>query len=142
MSVKQTDLFTKSDISAVLLLSALVLFGGVLGIHEKSRAVISPEVVVDHVEPSILSISSGRSAGAPSGAVTAEMLARYKININTAPADSLALLPGIGPNLAGRIVDYRRQSGPFGGTDDLSNVRGIGPARLAAIRDMIAVGDK
>lgn len=51
------------------------------------------------------------------------------VNINQASADELASLPGIGPVLAGRIVEAR----PFTDTQDLRRVRGIGPVKLSAI---------
>lgn len=61
------------------------------------------------------------------------------ININTASAAELELLPGIGPALAGRIVDYRTTSGPFRTVDDITKVRGIGPKTLEKLRARIRV---
>lgn len=61
------------------------------------------------------------------------------ININTADASALATLPGIGPVIAQRVVDYRLQNGPFDRVDDITKVSGIGPATLAKVRDLIAV---
>jgi competence protein ComEA len=57
-----------------------------------------------------------------------------KIDINAADWPELALLPEIGPALAQRIVEDRRQRGPFASIDDLDRVRGIGPRTLEAIR--------
>jgi competence protein ComEA len=61
------------------------------------------------------------------------------ININTADAETLASLPGIGPVLAQRVVDYRQLNGPFSRADDITKVSGIGDAILAKIRDQITV---
>lgn len=61
------------------------------------------------------------------------------ININTATAAELELLPGIGPALAGRIVDYRTAHGPFKSVDELDHVSGIGPRTLAKIRPLAKV---
>lgn len=65
--------------------------------------------------------------------------AEERININTASAKILDTLPGIGPVLAQRIVDYRNQNGPFARTTDLSKVEGIGSEKLLAILDFITV---
>ncbi len=63
-----------------------------------------------------------------------------KININTASADTLELLPGIGLSLAQSIVDYRAEHGLFSSVTDLLNVPGIGQTRLEAIIEYITVG--
>jgi competence protein ComEA len=49
-----------------------------------------------------------------------------KVNINTATAEELALLPRVGPSVAGRIIEFREQNGSFGSPEDLMLVRGIG----------------
>lgn len=61
------------------------------------------------------------------------------ININTATLDELETLPGIGPALGQRILDYREQHGPFRSVDDLLNVSGIGEKRLADLRPKVTV---
>ena len=62
-----------------------------------------------------------------------------KININTASAEDLTLLEGIGEVLSQRIVAYREENGPYLQTEDLLNVKGIGKVTLAKIVDYIAV---
>ncbi len=59
------------------------------------------------------------------------------ININTANASELELLPGIRPCLAKEIMDHRSANGLFNTADDLLAVSGIGPAKVELIRDLI-----
>lgn len=61
------------------------------------------------------------------------------ININTANAETLATLPGIGAVIAQRVVDYRQQNGPFTSIEDITRVKGIGDAILAKVRNLITV---
>jgi len=62
-----------------------------------------------------------------------------KVNINTAALEELDKLPGIGPVLAQRILDYRRQKGPFRTIEDLQNVSGIGVKKFEEIKELITV---
>ncbi|MDR2113974.1 MAG: ComEA family DNA-binding protein [Bifidobacteriaceae bacterium] len=59
------------------------------------------------------------------------------INVNTATAEALTALPGIGPVLAQRLVDWREQNGPFTRLSDLGEVNGIGPKLLAGLADSV-----
>ncbi|MBR4642789.1 MAG: helix-hairpin-helix domain-containing protein [Selenomonadaceae bacterium] len=61
------------------------------------------------------------------------------VNINTADAERLATLKGIGPALAQRIIDYREQNGAFKSIDEIKNVRGIGQKKFDAFKDKITV---
>jgi competence protein ComEA len=70
---------------------------------------------------------------------TAPAVTESLININTATAEELETLKGIGPAKAEAIVAYREQNGPFSSVDDLVNVTGIGEKTLANIRDKITV---
>ena len=62
-----------------------------------------------------------------------------KININTADEKALQALPGIGPVIAGRIIAYREENGPFPSPAALIRVDGIGEALLTEIYDLITV---
>lgn len=61
------------------------------------------------------------------------------LNLNTATAEQLDGLPGIGPATAEAIVAWRKEHGRFKTVDDLLNVRGIGPAKLDALRKQVRV---
>ena len=63
----------------------------------------------------------------------------FPLNINTATIPELDELPGIGPALAQRIVDYRTAHGGFKAVEELLKVNGIGDAKLREILDLITV---
>lgn len=63
----------------------------------------------------------------------------HKVNINTANQNELEKLPGIGPVLAQRILDYRQQKGPFRSIEDLQNVSGIGAKRYTDLKELVTV---
>lgn len=65
--------------------------------------------------------------------------AEHPLDLNAATEEELDLLPGIGEVLAGRIVQYREEHGPFQSPEDLLNVDGIGESTLADIRDRIII---
>jgi competence protein ComEA len=73
------------------------------------------------------------NANTPEGASSA------RVNINTASMSDLDTLSGVGPSTAKAIIDYRTKNGPFGSIEDLLNVRGIGPAKLDAMREQVTV---
>lgn len=62
-----------------------------------------------------------------------------RVNLNTADAAALECLPGIGPALAQRIIDYRTANGPFQTTAEIQDVRGIGAGIYEKIKDSITV---
>lgn len=62
------------------------------------------------------------------------------ININTATAAQLDILPGIGPVTAAKIIDLRNRLGRFTNVDQLLDVSGIGEKKLAKIRDRVTLG--
>ncbi|MBQ3426381.1 MAG: helix-hairpin-helix domain-containing protein [Clostridia bacterium] len=66
-------------------------------------------------------------------------LEQGRININTASAEELAMIDGIGEGLAGRIVEYREKNGDFVNTNELMNVSGIGEKTLEQIENDICV---
>lgn len=65
--------------------------------------------------------------------------ATQRLNLNTAPAKELEVLPGIGKGLAERIVEHREKYGPFRRTEHLMMVRGISEARFRALRTLVTV---
>lgn len=62
------------------------------------------------------------------------------IDLNAADERALAAIPGIGPTLASRIVEYRRINGPFASLDELADVAGMTQRRIAAMSAYVMVG--
>ena len=77
---------------------------------------------------------------APVHSVPAEELRQAElVNLNSASAERLVCLPGIGEVLAGRIIAYREEHGPFASVEELTEVYGIGEGKLEAIRERVFV---
>ena len=67
----------------------------------------------------------------------AKQVRQFKININTARAEQLQMLPGIGATLAARIVEYRQESGSFKKLEGLQDVEGLTKKRFGHIKELI-----
>ena len=83
------------------------------------------------------------AGAAPDAAKTAPAAARPgAVDLNSASEDQLQEVPGIGPSLAKKIVDFRKENGPFKSVDDLLKVRGVGEKSLEKLRPHLTVGKK
>ena len=90
---------------------------------------------VQIVVPARAAVASATAApAAASGSPTASVA---PVDLNTATAEQLDTLDGVGPATAAKILDYRRQHGGFRSVDDLGQVTGIGPKKLAALRGKV-----
>ena len=99
-------------------------------IHVPRKGEVSP--------PTVASVAPSRTPrSAPQAAATATT--QFPINLNTATADQLEAIPGIGPVLAQRIIEYRQTRGRFQSVDELLEVRGIGAKRLENMRPYVTV---
>ena len=85
------------------------------------------------------SINNVFAASSSDASTNAEAAIEGKININNADEEQLVTLPGVGPKMATRIQDYRKENGPFKTVDDLLNVKGIGPKVLEKLKPYIEV---
>lgn len=119
----------------VLLGIALILLAGVILYNVfTAEPTVEPSVV-----PSTSALSTTSSVTEVVTTAPEVTLSSAKVNINTASAEELMSLTGIGPTKAQAIVDYRTNFGNFTSIDQLTNVSGIGEKTLAKIRDDITV---
>lgn len=77
--------------------------------------------------------------GAPGGAGAGAEDQQSVVNVNTATAEQLETLPGIGPARAQDLIEWRTENGPFETVEDLLQVSGIGPATLDRLREQVRV---
>ncbi|HEY3092519.1 MAG TPA: helix-hairpin-helix domain-containing protein [Vicinamibacterales bacterium] len=84
---------------------------------------------------SATALSAQSKAPAPKPTATAAA----PVNLNTATAEQLATIPGVGPKMAERIIDYRQKSGGFKKIEDLMNVSGVGEKSFLKMKPLITV---
>jgi len=92
-------------------------------------------------QPSIEEVMRGRDAASADGSDSGPDEGRILVNINTATEEMLCTLPGIGPVIAGRIVEYREETGGFASILDILAVRGIGEKVFENILEYITVSE-
>ncbi|MFA6848868.1 MAG: helix-hairpin-helix domain-containing protein [Selenomonadaceae bacterium] len=114
-------------------LDAVNLCGGILPTADESKVNMA-QVLKDGVQ-----IRVPEKAIAESAPGKAQEKVDGKVNINMADSKALDSLPGIGPAMAQRIVDYRQTEGAFQTLEDLKKVRGIGDAKFTKLKDKITL---
>ena len=112
----------------VLLALTLAFLGSLAFLAVRGGAAVSEDEYTVAVERSV-----------PAEEVAPE---RQPIDINTATAEELEQLMGIGPVLAQAIIDYRAEHGPFESVDELLEVSGIGESKLDNIRNDVTLGEE
>lgn len=80
------------------------------------------------------------SVAAPRPQASAKSVSTQVVNINSASAADFEALPGIGPKMAARIIEYRQKNGPFKKVEELMNVRGLGEKNFLKLKAQLTVG--
>ncbi|SOR81911.1 ComE operon protein 1 [Streptomyces chartreusis NRRL 3882] len=107
------------------------------GLNRARFLVDGEQVIVGGPAPVAGTGAGGTTAGGAAGAAAGGALPGAPVSLNTATADQLDTLPGVGPVLAQHIIDYRTQHGGFRSVDELREVNGIGDRRFADLRNLV-----
>lgn len=121
----------KNNGSFVLLAITLLFLGFTLGLLLGQNGLRSSDVSVSYiVKPTVSTDASGET----------QEPGMLVVDINTADETLLTSLPGVGPVLARRILQYRQDNGPFASVEELMNVEGIGEKKFEDIRPWVKIG--
>jgi competence ComEA-like helix-hairpin-helix protein len=152
---KEIFQFSRAEIFALAILLLMALIGGGVLLYQNSTQSLPPELFfqsVDaapgHAKPDAMT-ASPQSTPSPTqfpdttaGAKrAARMPGALLLNINTAPAESLMMLPRVGKVISERIIELRQRLGRFDSVEQLVAVRGIGRKTLELIRPHVTVTD-
>lgn len=129
---------TRADLERINLAQTLV---DTEQVFIPSRSSPSPRVTTaPRLKPTRTSVAPSPVPVGSAPNVTTTPGATIRVNINSATSDQLDTLPGVGPATAKAIISYRTRKGPFAKVEDLLNVPGIGPTKVAALREFVFVG--
>jgi competence protein ComEA len=152
---KEIFQFSRAETFALAILLLMVLIGGGILLYENSTETLPPELFFQSAgaatkQPpmsapvSLIDSKSARAQSQDTSSVSARKPTKpisLLLNINTAPAESLMMLPRVGKVISQRIIELREQLGQFDSVEQLVKVRGIGNKTLELIRPSITVGN-
>ena len=139
MAIKNSEKdLNRLIIAAILLVaSAAALITGGLMLEKRDAAMPAVEII-EAEETEFRSEPQDTAAASESIAWESTAAEKLTVNINTASAEELMKLKGVGEKTAEKIIEYRRET-PFETIEDIMNVNGIGEKKFEDIRDMICV---
>jgi comEA protein len=125
--------FTPQETKALIFLLTALLVGSGIVLYKRTHPGFAPQLKLEKS-----GVDSLRQTRYLSGREQGEI----KINLNQATAAELQLLPGVGPALSKRIVEYREANGEFDRVEDVMQVSGIGAKTFEGIKDYVTVERK
>ncbi len=141
--------FTPQERKALLFLVIVLVVGSGITLYKKYHSDFAPELLLkpqanavrSNLAPSNLNLPA-ESSRVNSKEISTSVISEEKVrqvNLNSATQYELEKLPSIGPILAKRIVEYRKQNGGFKKIEEIQKVQGIGKKIFEAIKNQIAV---
>ena len=122
-----------SIVFGLIIVVSAMIFGYLFGANDRVTEVHMTELAEKSVEEAVQSVEAEEQE-VDNGEQT------HLVDLNSADEALLETLPGIGPKLAERIIDYRNTMGKFHSKEEIMNVSGIGEKKYAQIEEMITVG--
>ncbi len=130
---------SRREAAGVIMLAGVALVGGIFKYWRDYTTPVSILLPARYSETSSPEREAAPGDRQDTPATARRQTTDDKINLNTATREEIELLPGIGPVLAQRIIEYRRQNGSFRVTEEVMNVSGIGPERYDALRELVTL---
>lgn len=131
-------------VSALVLVFLIGFFAGRNSFSPEDGTVIhlgsvsAESTEIPSVETTVSDAAADKAVSVEAADTTAADVT-FPIDLNEATAEQIELLPGIGPELAARIIEYRDTFGAFKTIEEIQNVSGIGEKRFESIKSMITV---
>jgi competence protein ComEA len=127
-------MLTRDERRAVLFLGAVAALGGLLrvvrsGAAAPGESLVAPEIAGEDLVRQAALARRAQELARP-------LRAGERVDVDRASPEEIERLPGIGPELARRIVADREAHGPFGSLEVLARVHGVGPGALRLLRDV------
>jgi len=122
--------FTPQETKALIFLLTVLLVGSGITLYKRTHPQFAPQLIVEKKE-----VDPFPQTQSPMH----QEQGKKKINLNQATTAELQLLPGVGPTLSKRIVEYRENKGQFEKIEDLMQVQGIGLKTFKQIQDYITI---
>ena len=136
-------MLTPDERRGAALVIGLVLLGALWDVAGRRLTPPAPEGPI-FTRPPAASAPQAVPPGAPAAAIPANDSARdaaiAPVDLNRAGAAELDALPGIGPVLAGRILEHRARNGPFRSVEELRAVRGVGDRLMEKLAGRVRAG--
>ncbi len=130
--------FTPQESKAIIFLIVVLLIGSGVTVYKKYHPDFAPELLIEKNFPEQKKVFEPVKSSAIPDSIDLKIPDR-KVNLNTATLKELESLPGIGPELGKRILEFREKKGNFSTIDEIVNVKGIGPKTLEKLKNLITV---